>query len=241
MLNVFRAFMKRHNEPISNLTEMMELHPLSLSMLIQENYLGIYQGDMLKKGNKRRLVFERDVSIRKGLSKKDESEYLDKIADAAEFISFVDPIAKTSWNASELSTTLSNWGVVKMLPTQEVEEIDVAPYNKSAYFGYKRKQEYRKKLISGFASIQERGVGFIDLATTISEMIQQYKKKKEVNQELIDYFKQYKLSYKDVRMFFFFFFTLFLPVKIQDIWKCAHISVETMPNPRGKLSLRKLL
>lgn len=143
--DLFRVFVKRQKQDyasISDLTEMMEIHPLSLGMLIQEN----------------------GARYSKTQNLGDEMNHL---ADMSELVSFIDPIFSTIFNdvsttlkdlTKEIPITLMNWGVMTMYPLLEgekgqknqkgqKEKVDI-PVEKSQYFGFKLKEDHRSSLIS---------------------------------------------------------------------------------------------
>jgi hypothetical protein len=217
MFDIAVLFLKRIqcHEPLQNLITLMELHPISLAMLIQENSVRMYRDD--------------DLTT------------LENMAETADFISSINSMDEAvhgprhQWELEEVFTTLSTWGVAQTIkPTFSSigESATANQFEKSAYYGWHQKLKYRRKLMANFSKLpgMPRGESFIDQATVISAMILRHSKhasqKKECNEELLAFCKEQHLTYKD----------------LQDLWKCAHGEHDTkMPNPRGNLSLRKLI
>lgn len=215
---------KHHSLSSPMLNSLMELHPVSLSMLLQENSLRIY--DQTYQGI--------DVS-------------LNSMAKTADFLSEINIIEQAvygpqhQWELEEAFTALSTWGLVKTFPDTFVQKgiNRINEFEKSAYFGWHQKEKYRRKLLSAFPQVA-RGQELIDVSEVISAMVTRHvslsaKKSKEITRhdkvlseasQLLTYCKEHNLSYKDV----------------QDIWKCGHQEeTSKMPNPRGNMSLRKLI
>lgn len=215
MHGVFRSFVKRIRvEPLEQLGDVMELHPVSLATLVQENYPRLY-----------------DKSYSGVMTENYDFSALSEMADRAELISVADNVyssvyAHGQWESQECCTILSTWGVLKMCPSSDHE----VPCEKSEFASWHQIQKHRRKLFTTFPSIVERGLDFVEVATLVGTLVDQHKKDNSSAEAsfVVGRLKEMKLSYKDC----------------QDLWKCARVSAaagKKMPNPRGKRSLLKLL
>jgi DNA polymerase III delta prime subunit len=212
VVKVFLEHVAHDNGCLTSASRLIELYPVSLAMLLQENMPRIYD---CQEG--------RDVQ-----------GTLDSMADTAEFVSSIDILDQAvhgyqhQWEMEEVFTTLSTWGVAQTMKSAIGETINdnYHQFEKSSYFGNRQREKYRRKLIFSFPKNMGRGQDFADVASVICAMITHHVKTKTPCQELLDYCASQKLSYKD----------------LQDMWKCMHAEEDgTMPNLRGNLSLRKLI
>ena len=228
MFGILESLLEQHrSKSLMELTDLLEFHPVSLAMLIQENHPRVYQAELSQYERQKNLQFNPSgCTIQVGATKGQEIENLEAMAQSAEYISSLDLMNHAvyhqhNWEMQEIFTTLSTWGVVKQFP--DVSRETMQTFEKSAYFGWKKKEEYRRKLLASFPNLNQRGVDFISTASTVCEMIERHVRTKTRDDQLIEYCKHHRISYKD----------------LQHIWKCAREG--NMPNLRGKLSLCKLL
>jgi len=210
MFSLLETLLNDHqSQSLEQLTDLIELHPISLAMLLQENAIRAHD--------------------QQGCDVQSKMATLESLEKTSEYISSLDCLnhavyQQHNWELQEMATALSTWGVAKHFPREPSEQA-VGSFEKSAYFGWKKKEDYRRKLMASFPQIQQRGENFIDWAHLVSERVAQHVSTKTKDETLIDYCKARHLDYKD----------------LQNVWKCAHQGDKKMPNVRGKLSLRKLL
>lgn len=194
----------RDKTPLPSLSDIMDIHPISLSSLLSQNYTKFFSDTPSSK-----------------------NDTLEKIANVSDHISFSEQFEhivykEGDWELQECATVLGTWGIATLLPRTMTT---LPSLDRSDYFSWKEKAKHRKKLLVACSSREgAQGLDLIDTSFTWCEMIKKHTSK-VVQQEMVDYFNKYQYSYKDV----------------QNIWKISHMSDATMPNPRGKNSLRKLL
>lgn len=215
--DLFRLLVKKsrfEKVPLTALDDLLDAHPISLALIIQENAPLFYSG-----------------------------ESLGGMADMCEYLSFTDELGKQTPNINfgeqnEAITILSTWGATQMLlfsngPNGFSESpIINGPLNRSEVFGWAKKTKYRKRMIAGLTR-HLRGPEFIDLATCLSTMVSVYHTKKGVGRvcdTIVELFKDRRMTYKDCQ-------DMWKCSRIPSL----STGTETMPNPRGNASLIKRL
>lgn len=150
-MDLVRRFLsQRATMPLHTLDDLADVHPVSLAMLLAQNYPSLVVDD------------------------------LDAMAGAAEHMSSCDEMdhivyGDFRWELQDTLTTLSTWGLAAVAHLGAVD--DERPLDKSEYKGWKQKESYRKKLMAGVTAMQERGVSFVDVGSVLCAYLAQHTNK----------------------------------------------------------------
>lgn len=197
---------------LSELEDMLDAHPVSLELLLAQNYPHLV------------------VS----------SESWKNVASVADHFSECDlfdsaTYGELEWELQEVCTAISTWGSAVLISHsvsdlqhgKGVAEDDLhVEMIKSELYSWKQREAYRRKWMATCEAMhsQGRGIDFISYGALLCEHLKSHTAKKP-QLELVARLKEQKFSYKD----------------LQDIWRASILRETTFPNPRGKNSLKKLL
>jgi hypothetical protein len=213
---LLREFIRRRHQAgetsVEKLADFISVHPLSASMLVQENY----------------PVMMTDPSM-------------DQVAQCAELFSETEVLSHCAFklhqeDLCEAATISTNLDPISRFGLGAPEKLD-----KSAWYSWQAVAKNRRKLLTtcsglGIISGSNSPGGkpgpseMLDLCWGLSEKIQRHHTCKTVDTQWIQWIRSHGGSYRD----------------LQDVWKCSQLphsggKIKTMPNPRGKRSLLKLL
>lgn len=212
---LLREFIRRHQtgeSSVEKLADFISVHPSSASMLVQENY----------------PLMMTDPSI-------------DRMAQCAELFSETEILSHCAFklhheDLCEAATISTNLDPISRFGLGAPEKLD-----KSAWYSWQAVTKNRRKLLATCSGlgIVSGSVGpggkpgpseMLDLCWGWSGKIQRHQTCKTVDAQWVEWVHSHGGSYRD----------------LQDVWKCSQLpraggKTKTMPNPRGKRSLLKLL
>ena len=183
-------------------TDFMSSHPVSLALLLQENYLAAYSQT---KHLSESYVFDEDIPYKmKGLTVAGECELFGRLAATADFISESDLITHSvydefHWEIQETATVLTTVGLTLSLSHNKVKCIDNGnlvdnlKLNKSGFYSSDGRMNHRARLMASFSFIEERGLDFIDICCMIAEKVD-FHAKGVIDKEFVRWLKDRKVS-----------------------------------------------